>query len=120
VLKRGGLESGVNWLYAPGTINFDMSLQKEFSVGERLRFQLRADAFNVFNHPNFSVLNTTLNFSGTYPNNVTVANAPYNSAGRLVNQNGFGTVGTTNGIASNTAVLPAPPRILQLLVRFQF
>jgi hypothetical protein len=115
-----GLESGMNWLYAPGLINFDMALQKEFAVKERLRLQFRVDAFNVFNHPNFTVLNTTLNFSGSYPNNVTVANAPYNSAGVLVNQNGFGTVGTTNGIASNTAVLPAPPRILQMMVRFQF
>jgi hypothetical protein len=115
-----GLESGVNWLYAPGLINSDMSLQKEFAAKERLRFQFRVDAFNVFNHPSFTVLNTTLNFSGSYPNNVTVANAPYNSAGVLVNQNGFGTAGTTNGISSNTAVLPAPPRILQLMVRIQF
>lgn len=115
-----GLESGVNWLYAPGLINFDMSLQKEFAIRERFRLQFRADAFNVFNHANFTVLNTTLNFSGSYPNNTSVANAPYNAAGTLVNQNGFGTVGTTNGIASNTAVLPAPPRIMQLLVRFTF
>jgi len=115
-----GLESGVNWLYAPGLINFDMSLQKEFAIKERLRLQFRVDAFNVFNHPNFTVLNTTLNFSGTYPNNTAVANAPYNSAGVLTFQSGFGTAGTTNGIASNTAVLPAPPRILQLLVRVQF
>ena len=115
-----GLESGVNWLYAPGLIDFDMSLQKEFAIKERAHLQFRVDAFNVFNHPNFTVLNTTLNFSGAYPNNTTVANTPYNSAGVLTNQNGFGTVGTTNGIASNTAVLPAPPRILQLLVRFQF
>jgi outer membrane receptor protein involved in Fe transport len=115
-----GLESGLNWLRAPGSINFDMSLQKEFVLKERLRFQFRADAFNIFNHPNFTVLNTTLNFSGAYPNNTSVANAPYNASGALVNQNGFGTVGTTNGIASNTAVLPAPARILQLLVRAQF
>ena len=44
-----GLESGINWLYAPGLVTFDMSLQKEFSVKERVRFQLRVDAFNVFN-----------------------------------------------------------------------
>jgi hypothetical protein len=113
-----GLESGVNWLYAPGFVNFDMSLLKEFVVKERLHFQFRADAFNVFNHPNFTTLNTTLNFSGTYPNGLTIANAPYNSAGVLVNQNGFGTVGTS--LSSNTAVLPGAPRILQLVVRVQF
>jgi hypothetical protein len=36
-----GLESGINSLFAPGMINFDMSLQKEFAVRERVRFQLR-------------------------------------------------------------------------------
>jgi hypothetical protein len=113
-----GLESGLNWLYAPGLINFDMSLMKEFSVKERMKIQLRADAFNVFNHPNFTTLNTTVNFSGTYPNNLTVANNPYNSAGVLVNQTGFGSVNTQ--ITSNTAQLPGAPRILQLLVRVQF
>jgi hypothetical protein len=71
-----GLESGVNWLYAPGLVNFDMALQKQFTVKERLRLQFRFDAFNGFNHANFPTLNTTLNFSGTYPNNLTVANNP--------------------------------------------
>ena len=73
-----GLESGVNWLYAPGVVNFDMALQKQFTVKERLRFQFRFDAFNVFNHANFPLLNTTLNFGGAYPNNLSVTNNPYN------------------------------------------
>ena len=109
-----GLESGNNWLYQPGLINFDMSLQKEFVVKERLRFQLRLDAFNVFNHPNFTGLNTTLNFT-SYPNPVIANNAlPYNSAGQLVNVTGFGSV-----------TVPAPgaagsSRILQTLIRVQF
>ncbi len=65
-----GLESGLNWLYYPGYLNFDMSVQKEFTVKERLHFQFRVDAFNIFNHANFIYLNNTLNFGGTYPNNV--------------------------------------------------
>jgi hypothetical protein len=113
-----GLESGVNWLYAPGLINFDMSLQKEFRIKERLHLQFRVDAFNIFNHPNFPTLNTTLNFTGSYPNNLTVANNPYNSAGQLVNQNGFGTPSTS--LITNTGVPAAAPRILQTLIRIQF
>jgi hypothetical protein len=104
-----GLESGLNWLYNPGLIQFDMSLQKQFSVRERLRFQFRIDAFNVFNHANFTGLNTTVNFAGTFPGNETISNAPYSPTGQLVNQNGFGTVNAT-GI----------PRILQTVVRVQF
>ena len=110
-----GLESGIDSLYQPGLINFDMALQKQFAVKERLRFQFRVDAFNVFNHANFTNLNTTLNFTGSYPGGLTVANNPYNAAGQLVNQNGFGAV-TTNGVG---AVFGAP-RILQMLVRVQF
>jgi hypothetical protein len=104
-----GLESGLNWLYNPGLIQFDMSLQKQFSVKERLRFQFRVDAFNIFNHPNFTGLNTTVNFAGTFPNAEAVSNAPYNASGQLVNTNGFGTVNAT-GI----------PRILQTVIRIQF
>ena len=104
-----GLESGSNFLYQPGLVNYDMSLVKQFTVQERLRFQFRVDAFNIFNHANFTNLNTTVNYSGSYPNNLTVANNPYNSAGVLVNQNGFGTV---SGVGS--------PRILMLVVRVTF
>lgn len=113
-----GLESGVNWLNAPGIRNFDLSVQKQFSIKERVRMQFRMDAFNFINHPYFTTLNTTLNFTGTYPNNLTVANSPYNASGQLVNQNGFGTPNTQ--LITNTTV-PAPnPRILQTLIRIQF
>ncbi len=111
-----GLESGINWLYQPGYIDFDMSLQKQFAIGERVHLQFRVDAFNVFNHPNFISLNTTLNFSGTYPNAETVANNPYNAAGVLVNQNGFGAVSAPSSTGSSTG----NPRILQTVIRITF
>jgi outer membrane receptor protein involved in Fe transport len=110
-----GLESGLNFLYQPGLINFDMSLQKQFSIKERLHFQFRVDAFNVFNHTNFTNLNTVLNFTGSYPGGLTVSNAPYNAAGQLVNQNGFGAV-TTNTVGNTYGA----PRILQMVVRVTF
>jgi hypothetical protein len=81
------------------------------------------DAFNIFNHPNFIYLNSTLNFSGSYPNNVTVSNAPYNAAGQLVNQNGFGAAAAPAGTSNtNGAGVPsvANPRILQTVIRIQF
>jgi len=81
-----------------------------------VRFQTK---FPVFaSRARKTTLNTTLNFTGTYPNNLTVANNPYNAAGQLVNQNGFGTTNTK--LITNTTV-PAPnPRILQTLIRIQF
>ncbi len=69
-----GLESGINFLYGPHVVNFDMALQKEFAVKERVRFQFRVDAFNAFNHTEFSGYNGTLNFN-SYP---TTANGVVN------------------------------------------
>jgi hypothetical protein len=40
-------------IYQPGFANWNMGLFKRFPVNERLGFQFRAEAFNVFNHPNW-------------------------------------------------------------------
>jgi hypothetical protein len=32
----------------------DLSLRRSFRMGEQLGLQVRADAFNILNHPNFS------------------------------------------------------------------
>jgi hypothetical protein len=37
----------------PGLVNVDTSLFKRFRISERLNLQLRAEAFNIFNHSNF-------------------------------------------------------------------
>lgn len=39
-------------LFGPGFVNFDMSVFKTTHVTERLVFELRAEAYNAFNHPN--------------------------------------------------------------------
>ncbi len=43
----------------PGTQNFDLSLFKTTEITERLKFQIRAEAFNVLNHVNYGLPNTT-------------------------------------------------------------
>ena len=44
-----------------------MALQKEFAPKEgRIHIKFRVDAFNVFNHAEFSGYNSTLNFN-SYP-----------------------------------------------------
>jgi Carboxypeptidase regulatory-like domain len=42
-----------NLIYQPGFQNWNMGLFKAIPVNERLRFQFRAEAFNVWNHPNW-------------------------------------------------------------------
>ncbi len=50
---------------APGELDFDASVSKDFHVWERLGFQLRVDAFNVINHTNFTQPNPSLSVSTT-------------------------------------------------------
>lgn len=51
-LREGTL--GRNSIRGFDASQFDMSLQRKFALSEGLSFQFRTDAFNVFNHPNFS------------------------------------------------------------------
>jgi len=44
---------GVGIVRADGKINFDISLLKNFPLGERRKVQLRGEFFNITNHPNF-------------------------------------------------------------------
>jgi hypothetical protein len=46
--------AGINSLHTDGLQQLDSSLFKTFKVTERINMQIRADAFNTFNHPNFS------------------------------------------------------------------
>lgn len=49
-----------NTLHGPGFFNTDLSIFKNFPIWERLEFQFRAEAFNVFNHPSLGNPNSTL------------------------------------------------------------
>ena len=51
-------------LIGPGLTTFDTSLFKKFRINERWNLQFRAEAFNLFNHANFSSPNAVV-FSGT-------------------------------------------------------
>ncbi|HXI75082.1 MAG TPA: TonB-dependent receptor, partial [Pyrinomonadaceae bacterium] len=55
---RGGL-------LGPPTKRFDFSLFKNIRIGEKVKFQIRAEAFNVFNHTNFRNLSSTSKISVT-------------------------------------------------------
>jgi hypothetical protein len=100
-IKGSPLDSGVYWLRYPGLVNFDISVQKDiFVIEERARIQLPADAFNVFNHANFTGMNTTLNFNAypTTPNGIVdgsptiVSTVLGRNANGSFNVTGFGTV----------------------------
>lgn len=52
--------AGINPLHTDGLQQLDSSLFKTFTITERINLQLRADAFNTFNHPNFAAPDNTV------------------------------------------------------------
>ena len=58
-IRPGNFSPGA--LRAPGMWNVDLSLAKNFSLGEAVRLQIRTDMFNALNHTNLSGLRTSIN-----------------------------------------------------------
>jgi len=71
--------SGRNLFRGPFQVRFDMSLAKEFAIKERFRLRFEADAFNVFNHPDFDAPNNDVYFFNNYEG--PVLNPPQGSLG---------------------------------------
>jgi hypothetical protein len=60
-----GVVTGRNTGRGRAIYDFSPFIEKTFSFGENLRARLRAEAFNVLNHPNF------VGYSGTFGNGPT-------------------------------------------------
>ncbi len=75
---------GRNTIIGPKLVSFDLSVFKEIALSEKRSLQFRAEAFNILNHPNFSVPNqanrTALNPPPASDPNATVVNG---SAGTI-------------------------------------
>jgi hypothetical protein len=103
-----------NVLRGPGTNNFDMALQKNIPITERVRFSLRGEAYNVFNHPSFTISTNpatpvTADFDTTSGCTGAAANDPVCGSGLIKSTSTFGQI---NG--------ERQARILQLSGRITF
>jgi hypothetical protein len=59
----------------PGVINFDLALFKNIRFREKVGLQFRWETYNLFNHTNFSDINTDLTFSrNTTTNQILLSN----------------------------------------------
>ncbi len=56
-----------NALVGPGFSDTDFSIEKNTTIFEGLKFQLRADAFDIFNHASFANPNTSIGVTTTAP-----------------------------------------------------
>jgi len=52
---------GRNTVIGPGLVNLDFSIARKFRITERLGAQLRAEFFNLPNHPNFNLIGRIIN-----------------------------------------------------------
>jgi hypothetical protein len=95
-----GLEYGQrNLVRGPGAFFFDAGFAKTFSVmRDDFTLQFRADAFNLFNHPNFG--SPALNI--------------------VTNASNFGQITSTNANPSSSAVTADDARVVQFSLRLQF
>ena len=57
----GNSQPGI--LRGPKEVSFATAVNKDFPITERFHGQLRAEAFNVFNHPNINSINSTYYFA---------------------------------------------------------
>jgi hypothetical protein len=59
-------DTGRNLFRGPFQVRFDMSLAKQFALTERFQLRFEADAFNIFNHPDFDAPNSDVDFFPNY------------------------------------------------------
>ncbi|HLB88260.1 MAG TPA: hypothetical protein VJK29_11465, partial [Terriglobales bacterium] len=90
---------GRNSIYGPGYWNADFSVSKTTKLMEQLNLQLRAEFFNLFNHPNFALPNGS----------ITPGSAP------------AGQISQTPDVAQgNPGLGGGGPRVIQLAAKFTF
>ncbi len=68
--------SQYDMLRGPAFQDWDMSLQKNTTWHERYNVQLRADSFNIFNHPNFGVPNAAISNTSNVGTITSTASTP--------------------------------------------
>ncbi len=96
---------GRNAIFGPGYKNADFSLSKELDLYEGLKLQLRAEVFNIFNHPNFAQPNNSIVF-GTDGNGQPIKNG-------LITQ-------TPDVAQGNPGLGGGGPRVMQIGLKLKF
>ena len=68
-------QTGIDWLYGPGSWNIDMAAVKNFYIMESKRVEFRSSFYNLLNHPNLGNPNTTV-LNSTFGRITSMSNSP--------------------------------------------
>ncbi len=103
---------GRNATYGPGYKNLDFSITKNTQMTERLNLQMRAEFFNILNHPNFAQPNHTIvpGFVDEGPPTGIVPNTETPSGGEFTQ--------TPDVAQTNPGLGGGGPRVIQLALKF--
>ncbi len=110
-------DAGRNILNNPTRTNFDMALLKHFAITESKYFEFRAEAFNVFNHTEYSWLGGD---AGSAANNAGLGTASSSIGCYAGANNNAGDPSCISGSALGQATAAHLPRILQFALKFIF
>jgi hypothetical protein len=109
---------GRNSLVGPHFRQFDFSIFKNTSITERLKMELRFEAYNLFNHPNFSSPYLPLFIADAAANGVSDGGVGNPAIGRSL---GNLALKTTGDVGIGYPVLGSGgPRSMQVAVKFTF
>ena len=104
---------GRDAVYGPGFWNIDFSVTKDTKLTERLNLQLRAEFFNIFNHPQFALPGGSI-----VPGAPTVAQVGFQQA--FTACPGCFSTSTPDVAQGNPGLGGGGPRVIQFAARLQF
>jgi len=112
---------GRNALIGPAFRQWDLSLVKDTRINERFNIQLRADAFNILNHPNFSNPLLPSFFDDLSGYNVCGTAGPgCPTAGRFASGQSFPIAATVDTGIGNPILGGGGPRSFQFALKVSF
>jgi hypothetical protein len=117
---------GRDSIFGPGLANVDFSITKNTRLTERLNLQLRAEFFNIFNHPNFALPAHTIipgYIDNGTPGNPQVVPNPATHVNGDITQPllPMGLITQTPDVAqTNPGLGGGGPRVVQLAAKFTF
>lgn len=115
--QPGQGDLGRNSIRGFALAQWDLALRREFALGERVRLQFRAEAFNVLNHPNFTNPDPILGFG---VGGILFPNPTFGQSRSMLNHGLSGGSTATPGNGFNPLYQVGGPRSLQLALKLLF